>query len=362
VSIVNNIKNLIIIPVSIYHYKKGSKVLPYLPNAVWIEPTNVCNLKCIMCPNSIIEQKNKGFMKLDLYKKIIDEIKSFASYAILCISGESLLHKDFPEMVRIAKQNGLAVYLSTNATVLTPKLSREILLAGLDWINFSFDGCSKEIYEKVRVGANFEKTLDNVVNFLKIKKELGAKTSAELQILVMDEKGERDYQENINNFSKNFKDLPLNYIQKRQPSTWGKFLVGTKKFKFRRLGNKFSPCSYLWSSLHILWDGRIVACTSDFFGDNILGKFPEKTFKEIWNDLPMQRFRQAMIDKKYASFNKNCQGCDSLWEKRIFDLPAGIRGISAITINNIAGFNLLGFFKRIAKSTNSDFSIEIVKK
>ena len=84
--------------------------------------------------------------------------------------------------------------------------------------------------------------------------------------------------------------------------------------------------------------------------------------KEIWNDLPMQRFRQAMIDKKYISFNKNCQGCDSLWEKRIFDLPAGIRGISAITINNIAGFNLLGFFKRIAKSANSDFSIEIVKK
>lgn len=360
--IINKIKNLITIPVSIYHYKKGSKVLPYLPSAVWIEPTNVCNLKCIMCPNSIIEQKNKGFMELDLYKKIVDEIKAFASYVILCISGESLLHKDFPKMVKIAKQNGLVIYLSTNATVLTRDLSRKILQAGLDWINFSFDGCTKEIYEKVRVGANFEKTLRNVKDFLEITKELKANTQAELQVLVMDKKGEKNYQENIADFSKNFKNLPLNYIQKRRPSTWGKFLAGTNKFEFKQLGDEFSPCSYLWSSLHILWNGQVVACTSDFFGDNILGKFPEKSLKNIWNDKPMSVFREAMIAGNYLKYNPNCESCDSLWEKRILGLPAGIRGISAITINSIARLNLLGLFKRIAKSFNSGFSIEIVEK
>lgn len=360
--IVNIIKNLITIPVSIFCYKRKYLVLPYYPNAVWIEPTNTCNLRCIMCPNSIIEQKNKGFMKMILYKKIIKEIRTFASYIVLCISGESLLHKDFPQMVKIAKNNGLGVYFSTNATVLTPKLSKQILLAGLDWINFSFDGCSKEIYEKVRVGANFEKTLDNVINFLKIKKELGAKTRAELQILVMDEKGERDYQKNIGNFQKNFQDFPLDYLQKRQPSTWGKFLSGTKKYKFRKLGNEFSPCSYLWSSLHILWDGRIVACTSDFFGDNVLGNFPLKSLKQIWNDKPMQNFRQAMISGKYLDYNKNCQSCDSLWEKPIFGFPAGMRGIDAITLSTITGGNFLGIFKKIAKRTSNDFSIEVVKK
>ena len=356
------IKNFLTMFWSIYHYKKGSKVLPYLPNALWIEPTNICNLRCVMCPNSLRKQKNPGYMQIGIYKKIIGEIKTFASYIVLCISGESLLHKDFPEMVRIAKQNGLAVYLSTNATVLTPKLSREILSAGLDWINFSFDGCSKEAYEKVRVGANFEKTLQNITDFLKIKKELNAKTQAELQILVMDKQGEKNYQENIDYFSKNFKDLPLNYIQKRQPSTWGKFLVGTKKFKFRHLGNEFSPCSYLWSSLNILWDGRIVACGSDFFGDNILGKFPEKSLKEIWNDKPMRDFRRAMVTDNYLKYNPNCENCDSLWEKPIFGFPAGMRGIDAITLANIIGGNLLGIFKKIAKKANNDFSIEIVKK
>lgn len=359
---INKVKNLIKIPVSIFYYKKGSLVLPYLPNVVWIEPTNVCNLKCIMCPNSVIEQKNKGFMDMVIYKKIIKEIKTFASYIILCISGESLLHKNFAEMVKIAKDNGLAVYLSTNATVLTPKLSKEILLAGLDWINFSFDGCSKEVYEKVRVGGKFEKTLQNVVSFLKIKKFLGGKTSAELQILVMDENGEKDYQKNIKGFMRNFKNLPLDYVQKREPSSWGNFLHDTKKYQYRTLGNNFSPCSYLWSSLHILWDGKVVACTSDFFGDNVLGKFPEKSLREIWNDEPMRRFRLAMVKGTYLKHNKNCQSCDSLWEKQILGLPAGIRGISAAVVGNIFGKNFFEFFKKTAKIINPDFAIKIEKK
>lgn len=355
------IKNLITIPLSIYYYKTGKIVVPYLPNALWIEPTNICNLKCIMCPNSVLSQKNPGMMKMELYKKIIDESKNFVSFVILCISGESLLHPKFSEMVKYAKDNGIATYISTNCTVLTPQLSEKLLKAGLDWINFSFDGCTKEIYEKVRVNAKFEKSLSNVVQFLKLKKKLKSKTFTELQILVMDDKGLKNYHENITDFSKYFTGLPLDYIQMRKPSTWGAFFSGTKKFNAKNLSRQFSPCSYLWSSLHILWDGRIVACTSDFFGLNVLGKFPEKSLKTIWNDLSMRKFRQAMIDKKYLKFNKYCQDCDSLWEKQILGVPAGIRGICIITLNNILGINLSGYIKRFAKKYNPEFSMEIVK-
>ena len=357
-----NILNIVKIPLSIYHYYHGSIVLPYLPGAIWIEPTNVCNLRCIMCPNSIIKQKNPGFMDMNVYKKIIDEVESFASFVILCISGETLLHPKFTEMVKYAKDNGLAVYLSTNATVLTPKLSREILTAGLDWINFSFDGCSKEIYERIRVNADLDKTLKNIINFLKIKKELKSKTQAELQILVMDTEGEESYQKNIEKFAGNFKGLPLDYIQKRKPSTWGGFLSGTKKFVPKSLGDQFSHCSYLWSSLHILWDGRVVACTSDFFGINVLGKFPEKTLKEIWNDQPMQKFRGAMVNKKYLKYNQNCQNCDSLWEPKTLGLPAGIRGISAIVVSLSLGKNFLAIFKKVARLFNPNFSMKVISR
>lgn len=356
------IRSLITIPRSIYHYKKGTLRLPYMPSAVWIEPTNVCNLKCIMCPNSVIKQENPGFMSLDLYKKIISGGKNFFGAVVLCLSGEPFLHKDLPEMVRFAKENGINSMISTNATVMTKEMSMAVLENGLSWINFSFDGCSKEIYEKVRVGGNFEKTLQNIVDFLKIKKELNAKTKVEIQILVMDEVGQKDFDKNIDNFKKNFENLPLNNIQVRQPSTWGGVLYGTDKYKYKKLEKTYSPCSYLWSSMHFLWDGTVVACTSDFWGKNALGKFPEQNIEEIWNGKKFQNFRKAMIERDYNKYFKYCDKCDSLWSERIFGLPPGIRGVSGFAISNVFGYSVLGILKKMAEKFSSRFVMKSLKK
>jgi MoaA/NifB/PqqE/SkfB family radical SAM enzyme len=331
------IKHLSTVLRSIYHYKKGTLRLPYLPTALWIEPTNKCNLKCIMCPNSVKENKQEGFMDLGLYQKLIDEAKGFVNWVTLCMSGEPLLHPDFPAMVRYAKENGIKTYVSTNGTVLNGDMTREILGVDLDWISFSFDGCTKETYERIRKGADFEKTISNIKDFLWWKQFFRAHTRVEIQILIMDEVGMNDYEENIASFKARFKGLPLDLIQIRQPSTWGRTFVNTKKFQPKKLSRTFSPCSYLWSSLHVLWDGRVVACTSDFFGDNVLGKFPEGTLKEIWNGIPMQLFRKSMREFNYYCHSSICYGCDSIWGKTICGLPAGIRGISAITVINVLG-------------------------
>lgn len=360
--LIEKIKSIVTVPLALYCYKRGVLKLPYSPSVLWIEPTNVCNLKCLMCPNSIVTQKNPGFMKMELYRKLIKEAKDFVSVVILCISGESLLHKNFPEMVKYAKDNGISVYVSTNCTKLTPALSRQILKAGIDWINFSFDGCTKKTYERVRVNANFEQSLRNVIEFLKIKKELKAKCNSDLQILIMDKEGMSDYEKNIDKFLGNFKSLPLNDVQVRHPSTWGAFFKNTKKFQPRNLSKKFSPCSYLWSSMHILWDGKAVACTSDFFGVNVLGEFPKQSLLEIWNGEKIQNFRKAMINRNYIKFNKNCEACDSLWEKRMFGFPPGIRGISISVVNSIFGVNLFGILKKIAIKINPSFSMEVVNR
>lgn len=355
------IKKIINIPRSIFHYKKGSLSLPYLPNVAWIEPTNVCNLKCIMCPNSVIKQKNPGFMSTDLYRKIIDAGKKNFSVVFLCLAGEPFLHKNIPEMVSYAKKNKISPIISTNATVMTKEASEAVIRAGLDWINFSFDGCSKEIYEKIRVGGDFEKTINNIINFLKIKKRLKAKTKTEIQILIMDKKGQDDFDKNMEGFKKRFDGLPLDNIQVRQPSTWGGVLHGTEKYDYKKLGKTYSPCSYLWSSMHFLWDGTVVACTTDFWGKNALGKFPNQSLEEIWNGERFKRFRKAMLERRYNDYFKYCDKCDGLWSERILGLPPGIRGISSLNLSSIFGFSTIMFLKKIAERTNSQFVMKSLK-
>ena len=354
-----NISNLFISIISLVCYKLKITKLPYQPLALWIEPTNKCNLKCIMCPNSVISQEKLGFMDFNLYKKIIDENKNL-SYIILCISGESLLHPNIDKMIKYAKNNGIKTYLSTNATTLTKKLSQKIIKSGLDWINFSFDGCTKEIYEKIRINGKFDQTLQNVVDFLKIKRRLKSPIATELQILLLDKKGIDNYNQNINLFKKNFKNLPLSSIQTRKPSTWGSVFLKTTKFIPKKLTKTFSPCSYLWVSLGILWDGQVVACCSDFFGTNSFGNIKNETTKSIWNNEKIIQFRKSMISKKYLKYNHFCKNCDSLWEKRILGLPAGIRGVTATVFANVFGNHFYKKLKKVAKFLNKDFSMEII--
>lgn len=357
---IKKLRNILTITSSIIYYKLKITKLPYQPLALWIEPTNKCNLKCLMCPNSVISQDKLGFMEMKLYKKIIDQSKNHISFIILCISGESLLHPQLPQMIKYAKDNGIKTYLSTNATVLNPKLSEQIIKSGLDWINFSFDGCTKDIYEKIRINGKFEPTLKNVIDFLEIKKRLNSPITTELQILLLDQKGIKNYKENIKQFKQNFVNLPLNNMQIRKPSTWGNVFSGTRKFTPKKLSKTFSPCSYLWGSLGILWDGRVVACCSDFFGQNVFGNIQTDSLRSIWNNQKIINFRKAMIKQSYLKNNSYCRNCDSLWEKRIIGMPSGLRGVITITVCNILGKNYFKIFKKIAKYLNKDFPMEIV--
>ena len=48
-----------------------------LPDAILIEPTNVCNLSCPVCPTTFGMHRVNGFLKFDLFKSVIDELKPY---------------------------------------------------------------------------------------------------------------------------------------------------------------------------------------------------------------------------------------------------------------------------------------------
>src|SRR3989344_6897429 len=65
------------------------------------------------------------------------------------------------------------VKLDTNATLLNRNNGLKMLKASPNILSISIDGMKKETYEKIRVGANFEKVIENTENFVKLKKEVG---------------------------------------------------------------------------------------------------------------------------------------------------------------------------------------------
>ncbi|MCK4695036.1 MAG: radical SAM protein, partial [Candidatus Cloacimonetes bacterium] len=155
------------------------------PPVVMIEPTNICNLKCPLCPsgNGTLKRK-KGYMEFSTFKKVIDEIKDKSFMVVLWNQGESYLNKDFLKMVKYASDNGLFTLASTNANI--DLQTEETVKSGLDSIIISLDGTTQETYNKYRVNGELNKVLENVKNLVKTKKKLKTKSPLiRWQFLVM---------------------------------------------------------------------------------------------------------------------------------------------------------------------------------
>lgn len=335
-----------------YVFKRESS--PAKPLIFWIEPTNVCNLKCPMCPGTYSPaSQKKGFMDIALYKKIIDEISLFSVEYKLLQGGEPLLHPRIAEMVAYGRNKGMYVELDSNGTTLTAELSHQLIQADLNYISFSFDGYDKQTYESIRVNARFEQTIDNIKTFLKIRQGY-KKQFPFVRIKSIIQSDSRFTDEKRNAFLALFEGLPVDEFDVQHPFSWNnKDVASSSIFAVKQPSrvtteyaqkHRFHPCPRLWSTLSILWDGTVVPCCADFYGAVVLGNVNEKSITEIWNDVPMLQLRAKNICRQVADIPLCCN-CDIFFWPSFLNLPMHLYGITSL-IKRSVGYRAYRFIYR----------------
>ena len=98
--------------------EKQKFILKSKPYHIEIEPTNICNLHCPLCStgvDAITRPKQK--IKLENFKKLVDEIKDTTLMIALQNWGEPTLVKDLPKMIRYATDAGIWTHMSTNFSI-----------------------------------------------------------------------------------------------------------------------------------------------------------------------------------------------------------------------------------------------------
>jgi len=135
-----------------------------------IEPALECNLRCVMCPWREIahDLENHGLMSQTIWESIrphLSEIKSIDFTG----GGEPLLQPNLPEWIDEAHAAGCETGFLSNGLLLKNEKLQLILNAGVDWICISMDGADAEMYEKIRIGSNFERVCDNVANIAEMR-------------------------------------------------------------------------------------------------------------------------------------------------------------------------------------------------
>ncbi len=299
---------------SIYrNYRRRNVQVSTLPVRMWVELDARCNLQCIMCPNKELQKTQKGTMEWDTFAKIVTEAGHFIHEMALHHRGESLLHPQAIKFITHAAQHIPITKLHTNGTLLTEEIIDGLLASGLNRISFSFDGFEKEGYEKIRIGADFNKVVSNIKNLLQKRRKLQQKEPAvAIEVIQLEESQLQS--DNKKSFIREFRSLGLDDLIIKQPHNWAGHLPTTIKKR------KYAPCTFLWNAMLVLWNGDVVPCAQDFFALNIVGNIKEKSLQEIWNDQPMRKLRQALATKKPGEYPA-CKDCDRLWRSTFMGIP-----------------------------------------
>lgn len=258
-----------------------------------LESTSVCNLKCITCFQSFDPPK-PGFMKMELFKKIIDEAAAKGLCSIkLNFRGEPLINPDTPKMVKYAKQKGIIeVMFNSNTTLLTEKIANELIDAGLDKINCSVDACIPEVYERIRVGAKFDTILNNIKNLQRIKKERGVSKPI-VRVQMVDSPVSHDQ---VGEFIKFWEDI-ADQVAVSDMLDWH-----DKKLTNVVVSDDF-VCSKPYQRMSVWHDGKVVICDGNYFGKLIAGDLSKQSVEEVWNGPVMGRLRKLHLEGKSHKVN-----------------------------------------------------------
>ena len=272
-----------------------------------IESSSACNLRCPMCPRTkAVNEKGKldrqsQHFDFDLYKRLIDEAADIGVYALkLNWLGEPLMNPRIVDMVRYAKEKGIEdVQMNTNAVLLSEKMSRELISAGLDGLFISFDSPYKEAYEKIRIGANYESVLANIIRFHEIRAEM--KSMNPVTRISMIKMSEDDG--SVEAFIELFRDVVDVVVFYNLIDNDKDYSAILKEYKDASIS-----CQSPWQRIAINTDGKIAVCCHDRNADFGIGNIRDMTIKEAWNSEKFNELRKLHENKRWHEYEL-CAKC-----------------------------------------------------
>lgn len=261
------------------------------PAFLKIEPSSVCNLKCLGCrqgnPSDLVDLPH-GNMSLETFKEILDQTGKYLVEISFYLWGEPLLNKNLAQMVKMASERNIASVVSTNLHFMDEYTARTLMNAGLTRIIVALDGMSQETYESIRLGGDFSKAKKGLDIFARVKIESSRKyPTIEWQFIETSENSKE-----IKAAQAHARQIGVDYFTvlvdwaRRADSQEHKSSRAKAKAKLK------SRCPWLWFAAAFQWNGNMYPCCHTAKKtDSVISTKGSKNILEIWNGLEYKSAR-----------------------------------------------------------------------
>lgn len=291
-------------------------------DSLQVEVSSKCCMNCEHCFNKVKGHKSQFLDKKLWDQKIKPYLGQFKNIYLVGI-GEPLLSPDFFSFVEDSVKKGLTVHTTSNLQTVDRITAERIVSSGINFLSISCDGCSKEVFEKVRKGGDYEKFI-NALGFInEYKKSNDTKTP----VLILNYGMSAD---NINELPDIIEFCIINDIHEivlYHYIIYKKELAEKSLYHYKDLSDKMlrktlelavkagihvtfpgffdqkpkckkdSPyCLYPFCHLFIYSDGRVGPCCMDFPNRYVLGYLKDSDMKEVWNNINTLKLRNELLN------------------------------------------------------------------
>ena len=237
---------------------------------VYVEISNVCNLKCRFCPGT---KRRPGRMGQAEFAALLPKLRPYTEYLYFHVMGEPLCHPELEAFLDLAGEFGFRVILTTNGTLLQAKQEMLCRAKALHKVNlsvhaFEANDFSQPLEEYVQSLCDFGKATDKLV------------------VYRLWNKGGQD-RENEKILALLHENFPGDWVTERQGTRLAEktYLEYGEKFDWPDLtlaeGEAPVFCYGLRDQIGVLWDGTVVPCCLDHEGDIALGNLFVQELDEI---------------------------------------------------------------------------------
>jgi radical SAM protein with 4Fe4S-binding SPASM domain len=293
------------------------------PSSYVIEITNFCDQNCPVCETGLgLLTRPRGFMDIEKFRGLIDEISPYARMISLYWMGESMLHKNIYQMIRYAKTKApnCKINMAVNGNILDAK---KMVESGLDYVEFKFSGLDQETHNAYRAGGRFEVVVKNIKTLIAVRQEMKSSTpriGAGFLVMKHNEHQAGKFKDFIKPFSLDRAFLTKSSVRTiaqgkemlpQNKEYWSYDYDAFQAGKLIPLGQpgKGDTCELSYGMAAITWDGNLTSCCLFLDNQFPFGNVFDTSVKEVWNSKEARKFRKLMkSDDKHQICRSRCQG------------------------------------------------------
>lgn len=265
---------------------------------IYLEISNVCNLRCAFCPGT---RRPGKIMGEEEFSALLPKLRPWSDYLYFHLMGEPLCHPRLGQFLKLAGDAGFRVILTTNGTLL--KKNQEVLLhsPALHKVNISLHA-----FEANDLQVPFSQYLQDCFSF---GREAEGKV---LTVYRLWNQGGADEKNNDILLAME-RSFPKPWVQERRGIRIGSrvYLEYGDKFDWPELtapdGGERVFCYGLRDQIGVLCDGTVVPCCLDHDGDLALGNLFAQSMEEILESPRAKAIYEGFQHRKAAE--ELCRKC-----------------------------------------------------